>query len=82
MKTTITNFFNDVEFELNIPILVFEYMGEFFKVLPSESIDLNSYAKENLLSNTKYKIFNNITELSTTTKEKLQIIFKNPDGIV
>jgi hypothetical protein len=82
MSITTTNFSNDVEFDKNIQILVFEYEGNFFKVLPEENIDLVNYAKSNLLTGIKYKIFEDYQKLNKLTIEELKNIFNDPDGTV
>jgi hypothetical protein len=38
-------------------ILIFNYENNLIKFIPNKNIDLVQYAKENLLSGTKYKIF-------------------------
>jgi|694.fasta_scaffold00807_25 hypothetical protein len=78
---TTTNVFNEIEYDTNFPILVFEYMDQFFKVLPENELDWHEYAKNNLLTGTKYKIYNNISEISSLTLEDLKTVFLNPDGI-
>jgi len=82
MSITTTNFLNKIDYDKNISILIFEYEGNFFKILPNESIDLKEYANNNLLKNTKYKIFNNYTEIADLSLEQIKSILQNPDGIV
>lgn len=55
-------------------ILIFNYNNKIIKFIPNEDIDLIQYAKENLPSGTKYKIIQNIEEITEN-------ILDNPDGI-
>jgi hypothetical protein len=82
MSIITTNLLNNVEYDKNIQILVFEYDDKFFKVLPDENIDLVNYAKANLLNGIKYKIFEDYQKLNKLTIEELKNIFNNPDGTV
>jgi hypothetical protein len=82
MSIITTNLLNNVEYDKNIQILVFEYEDKFFKVLPDENIDLVNYAKASLLSGIKYKIFEDYQKLNKLTIEELKNIFNNPDGTV
>lgn len=56
-------------------ILLFKYNNKILKFIPNdETLDLIQYAKENLPSGTKYKIIQNIEEITEN-------ILDNPDGI-
>jgi hypothetical protein len=82
MCITTTNFLNSVDYDKDFPILVFEYEGNFFKVLPDENTDLKTYADNNLLSGIRYKIFDTYSDILNLTIQDIKTLFEKPDGLI